>query len=140
MPPFETFIIDLASGGRRAQFLCNAGTVALHEEEVRGQSAFGRIGIMSASLLSLLVANFRVHTGTGETAQQTIFKKGAGNAACDAGVNASRARVQDGVGVVDVGARQVGDGRLELRETDDHLGGGVSGGWAGDVAVVRKIK
>jgi hypothetical protein len=101
----------------------------LHIEEVWGQGALGRIGVVGCTLPLLLFAHFglvsRASKAMGGT-QETILQQARGDAArkaCaqDPGVEGERASVQDGVGMVDVGARQVGNSRLQSGKADDDL-------------------
>lgn len=87
----------------------------LHKQEERGQGALGRVGVRRRALALGLVAARRVRAQRTCT-QQAMLLEGARDPAGQVGqVEAGSVPVQDGVRVVDVRARQVGDGGLELR-------------------------
>lgn len=99
-------------------------SVVLHVQEVRGQSALRGVRVRRRTLALLLVSatSLRLSAWTGRTVDQTIVVQRLGDATGDdAEIKVGGVAAQDGVGVVDIGAREVRDGRVQMRETDKNL-------------------
>lgn len=99
-------------------------SVVLHVQEVRGQSALRGVWVRWRTLALPLVtsASLRLGARARRAGDQTIVVQRLGDATGDdAEIKVGGVAAQDSVGVVDVGAREVCDGRVKLRETDKDL-------------------
>lgn len=104
-----------------AKILRDLRSVVLHVQEVRGQRPLGGIGIVALALLAL-AAGLRLSAGAPGTMNQTMLVQRVGDPAVDdTKVELGRVTTQNGVGVVDVGARQIRDSRVQLRKADENL-------------------
>ena len=102
-----------------AKILRDLRPVVLHVQEVRGQSALRGIGIGALALLALvLVAGLG---GPGARNQTMLVQRVGDPAGDDTMVELAGLTTQDGVGVVEVGARQVRDSRVQLRKAVEDL-------------------
>ena len=99
-------------------------SVVLHVQEVRGQSALRGVWVRWRTLALPLVtsASLRLGARARRAGDQTIVVQRLGDATGDdAEIKVGGVAAQDGVGVVDIGAREVRDGRVQMRETDKNL-------------------
>lgn len=94
----------------------------LHVQEVRGQGTLGCVRVRRSALALLLLANLGLGArAAGAGAQQSILQKRSSDVAGVAQVKGRETRVQHSVGMVDISASQIRDGRLQIRQADQNL-------------------
>lgn len=95
----------------------------LHVQEVRSQSALGRVRVRGRTLaLALVTTGLRLGARARRAGNQTIVVQRLGDPTGDnAQVKVCGVATQSRVGMVDVGAREVRNGRVKLREANKNL-------------------
>lgn len=94
----------------------------LHVQEVRSQGTLGCVRVRRSALALLLLANFGLGArAAGACTQQSILQKRSSDVAGVAQVQRRETRIEHSVGVVDIGASQIRDGRLQIRQADENL-------------------
>jgi hypothetical protein len=100
----------------------------LHVQEVRGQGTLGCVRVRRSALALLLLANLGLGArAAGARTQQSILQERSSDVASVAQVQRRETRVQHSVGMVDIGASQIGDRGLQIRQADKNLERNVSG-------------
>src|SRR5271170_1426636 len=124
-PASSAFISDFLWLSMLPQFCGDQGSSTLHVQEIWRQGTFGGIGIMFGSLAFLLLSGsglFWVHLKILGLHTTSTNETGLGENICQVSIKCTSAtRVEDRVGMVDVGAREILDGRLKGGEGNDDL-------------------
>lgn len=121
-PTVSTLSRNIYRSRAFAKILRDLRPVVLHVQEVRGQRPLGGIGIVTLALFALAAAGLRLSTGAPGTMNQTMLVQRVGDPTVDdTKVELGRVTAQNGVGVVDVGARQIRDSRVQFRKADQDL-------------------
>lgn len=93
----------------------------LHVQEVGGQGTLGCVRVRRSALALLPVASLGLGArAAGACTQHSILQERGSDVADMAQVRETR--VQHSVGMGDIGASQIGDRRLQIRQADKNLG------------------